>query len=208
MPLQDFKSTNAGKIALWYITEDETSLAAQLKTATCPQEIISEQKRLEWISGRLLIAHLATASGLSYQGILKDEYGKPFLKGSDHHISLSHSYPYVAAQIHPLQSVGIDIEQPKEKLLRIAPRILDPAELENAGNNIVKHCIYWCAKEALYKVYGKRGLLFTHHLHVNPFELKNNGILKGCIESNGNKIFVELNYLVSDDYVLVHSNSN
>lgn len=208
MPLYELKNTRKGKIALWHITENEQFLSAQSDSVFSPEEIISPHKRLEWLAGRLLLRHLAESSGFPYQGIRKDEYGKPFLKGSEHHISLSHSYPYVAAQIHPHHSVGIDIEQPKEKLLRIAPRILDPSELENAGNNIVKHCVYWCAKEALYKVYGKRGLLFTNHLRLKPFDLKEMGDLEGWVESNGARQFIELHYIVTKDYVLVHSKTD
>ncbi|HEY5692353.1 MAG TPA: 4'-phosphopantetheinyl transferase superfamily protein, partial [Cyclobacteriaceae bacterium] len=168
--------------------------------------IISPQKRLEWISGRILIQNLAVSANIPFHGIHKDEFGKPFLRKSTHQISLSHSYPYVAAQIHPDRSVGIDIEQPKQKLLKIAPRILDAIELEDAGTDIVKHCIYWCAKEALYKVYGKRGLLFTNHLHIKPFTVKESGKLKGWIDANESPSFVDLCYIVTKDYVLVYSN--
>lgn len=205
MPLQELHPLKSGKIALWNITEDETVLSNELKLESCPTNIISPQKRLEWIAGRILIQHLANSVQIPFLGILKDEFGKPFLRESNYHISLSHSYPYVAAQIHPEHSVGIDIEQPKEKLLKIAPRILDTTELQDAGTDIVKHCIYWCAKEALYKVYGKRGLLFTHHLHLNPFSRKDFGDLKGWIEANGTQEFVDLHYIVTKNFVLVHT---
>ena len=208
MPLQELNLTGIGRIALWHITENEGFLSKILDSESCPTEIISLQKRLEWICGRIIIKHLALTSGLMYKGIHKDEFGKPFLRESEQHISLSHSYPYVAAQIHPVNSVGIDIEQPKEKLLRIAPRILDAEELKDAGSNIVKHCVYWCAKEALYKIYGKRGLLFTNHLHLKPFELKDAGDLLGWIETNGDQVFAELQYIVTKEYVLVHSKTD
>jgi len=208
MALQDLKMIGSGKVAIWHIIEDETQLTNDLGGENCPKEIISREKRLEWLAGRILLKQLTESSGLVYDGVIKDEFGKPFLKNHPHQISLSHSYPYVAAQIHPTISVGIDIEQPKEKLLRIGPRILDSSELENAGNDIVKHCIYWCAKEALYKINGKRGLLFTNHLHVNPFDLKDHGDLQGWIEADGRKEFAELHYIVTKDYVLVHSKTN
>lgn len=208
MPLIDLNGVNTGKIALWHITEDESFLADQLKPVSCPGEIISPQKRVEWLSGRLLIRYLTDAMGLTYQGIVKDRFGKPFLKNLDHHISLSHSYPYVAAQIHPSHSVGIDIEQPKEKLLRVAPRILNAVELENAGSDITKHCIYWSAKEALYKIYGKRGLLFTNNLSIEPFDLEETGYLKGCIKTEDNSMLAELQYIVHKDYVLVYSKTH
>ncbi|HCR53330.1 MAG TPA: 4-phosphopantetheinyl transferase [Cytophagales bacterium] len=208
MPLQYLNGVQNGKIALWHIIEDEDTLSEMAHLDTCPTEIVSPQKRLEWLAGRLLIRNLVESAGLPYHGIQKDEFGKPFLKKHSHYISLSHSFPYVAAQIHPSASVGIDIEQPKEKLLRIAPRILEASELENAGDNIIKHCVYWCAKEALYKIYGRRGLLFTNHLRLQPFELKEKGNLQGWIDANGTRVFAELEYIVTKDYVLVHTKTD
>ncbi len=208
MALEDLKAQGKGKVGLWHIVEDEPSLSNALLDEACPDEIVSKPKRLEWLAGRLLVKHLCETSGLVYHGIKKDKFGKPFLINHPHSISLSHSYPFVAAQIHPDHSVGIDIEQPKEKLLKIGPRILDATELENAGNDVVKHCVYWCAKEALYKINGKRGLLFTNHLKVKSFSLKQSGDLEGWIETNGQKEFAELHYLVTREYVLVYSKTD
>ena len=205
MPSQDLVALQQGHVALWRITETEEVLVALAQPEQCPEQIVSIHKRLEWLAGRILIRQLAKASGLEYKGIYKDEFGKPYLRDERHHISLSHSYPFVAAQINPNHSVGIDIEQPKEKLLRIAPRILDKEELANAGDNIEKHCIYWCAKEALYKVYGRRGLLFTHHLKVLPFEMQPEGKIEGIINPEGEKIAVNLQYFVKKEFVLVYS---
>lgn len=208
MPVIELNGVSKGKVALWHITESEAILTNLMQPVVCPQEVISPQKRLEWLAGRLLIRYLVDALGLPYQGIVKDQFGKPFLKNLNYHISLSHSYPYVAAQINPIHAVGIDIEQPKDKLLRVAPRILNPEELENAGTNITKHCVYWSAKEALYKIYGKRGLLFTNNLSIEPFDLKKNGNLNGWIRTNGDSLLAELQYIVHDDYVLVYSKTN
>jgi phosphopantetheinyl transferase len=201
------KELNAG-IALWEITEDEAELARLAKPEVCPKELVSLAKRKEWLAGRILLLALVRKTGLNYAGTIKDEFGKPSLKDINHFISLSHSHPYVAVQIHEHEAVGIDLEQPNEKLLKIAPRILDPIELENAGEDIVKHCIYWCAKEALYKIYGKRGLLFTNHLRVEPFSLHNEGDLNGLIALNGYSRKARLCYRVSKEYVLVYTKTN
>ena len=109
------------------------------------------------MAGRLLLRHLAGASGLDYHGIEKDGF-----KNHHHHISLSTlilTWPPSLALPAP---VGIDVSSPKKTAAHRA-RILDKTELENAGANITKHCIYWCAK-------GRNkymaGLLFTHHLRA------------------------------------------
>lgn len=189
---------------LWKISETEEELAYSA-LESCPEEIVAPAKRKEFLAGRALVRALVEKVGAEYSGIRKDEQGKPYLKDQAHEISLSHSSPYVAAQIHARSAVGIDIEQPKEKLLRVAPRVLSEAEEHDAGDDIVKHCIYWCAKEAMYKLYGKKGLHFNSQLNLDPFELKHSGVLQGYIRANGIPVIVALGYVVKDDYVLVYT---
>jgi 4'-phosphopantetheinyl transferase len=205
MPLVKMEQTaKQSGWAIWSITETEEELKS-LCTEACPSEIISVQKKKEWLAGRTLIKTLVEKSELEYHGLRKDEFGKPFLINHSHSISLTHSFPYVAAQIDTQQSVGIDLEQPKEKLLKIAHRVMADYELADAGQDITKHCVYWCAKEALYKVYGRRGLIFSNHLTIEPFILQDSGNLKGRIEGQGNEMKVELCYSVQPEYVLVYT---
>lgn len=187
--------------ALWLIAEEEPELAF-ISMESCPDDVVSPQKRLEYLAGRALIKSLSESIGISYQGLRKDDHGKPFLKDHPHQISMSHSFPWVAAQIHPVASVGIDVEQPKPKLLSIAHRVLSPQELKDAGDNVVKHCIYWCAKEAMYKIYGKRGLHFNNQLNVEPFTLQITGDLKGTITAE-RQYRVSLAYEVQQEFVFV-----
>ena len=130
MPLLEIHSLgNEQSWALWQIdeTEGELSFASH---ESCPEEIVNTHKRLEWLAARALIKSMLESYGLDYYGLRKDEFGKPFLKDHAHQISLSHSYPYVAAQIDKLHSVGIDLEQPKEKLRTIANRVFDKNEVK------------------------------------------------------------------------------
>jgi len=105
---------NANQIwGLWKITEDESVLRNNLH----PEEEVSSaltnsQKKLEWLAGRVLVGALVQQLQLPYQGLQKDEYGKPSLKGLSHKLSLSHSYPYVAVIIDAEKDAGIDLEQP------------------------------------------------------------------------------------------------
>ena len=193
--------------ALWFITESEEELAS-VAGSNCPHEIINLNKRLEWLAGRALMKTLVEFNGLTYLGIHKDEYGKPFLNELPHQISLSHSFPYVAGQIDPTHSVGVDVEQPKEKLLKIAHRIMSEEELADAGTDVTKHCVYWCAKETLYKIHGKRGLQFSDQLNLKPFELGKSGQLEGTIRENGTAKAINLAYSVQADYVLVYTQTN
>ncbi|NJN40924.1 MAG: 4'-phosphopantetheinyl transferase superfamily protein [Flammeovirgaceae bacterium] len=198
----DWSATESGW-ALWKITESADELAVLASPALCPVDIISANKKLEWLAGRALMKSMVEHLGFEFVGIRKDEYGKPALVNLPHQISISHSYPYVAIQIDRNYEVGIDLEQPKKKLLNIAHRVLDPIELEDAGTDEVKHCVYWCAKEALYKIYGKRGLSFSENLKIAPFNLQESGSLNAEVKNQTTILKAALKYQVSHDFVLV-----
>ncbi|MEM6299131.1 MAG: 4'-phosphopantetheinyl transferase superfamily protein, partial [Bacteroidota bacterium] len=88
------------------------------------------------------------------------------------HISLAHQGEWAAVILHPRKSVGIDLETPSPKIDRIAPRLFSEKELHWADTP-ERRCMIWCAKEALYKWYGKRGLFFKEDLQIARFSLQN-----------------------------------
>lgn len=206
MPVDRFFSTSESVWGLWRIQEDETSLAKEVPHDCVPATLSNPLKRLEFLAGRALIKSLLDTWAMPYQGLRKDLFGKPFLVGSDIRVSLSHSYPHVAAVLHRQKNVGIDLEQPKAKLLRIAPRILHATELQDAGEHIVKHCVYWCAKETLVKIHGKKDLIFSKNLLIDPFLLTDGGLLIGRIVVDDMETAIPLQYVVSGDFVVVVSN--
>src|SRR5690606_12612103 len=126
-----------------------------------------------------------------------------FPAGSTYQLSLSHSYPYVAAYLHQHHSIGIDLEQPKPKLLKVASRVLSHAELEYAQNDLIKHCITWCAKEVLVKVYGKKDLIFAENLKIEQFPLAETGHFIGSIIVNGYTTVIPLYFEIFQDFALV-----
>jgi phosphopantetheinyl transferase len=209
MPVSKINWKSAGSgWAVWRIDEPEEFLATQVPVSdACPQEIQFARKRLEWLAGRALLKHLATESGLNYQGVVKDEFGKPFLKGLGSQVSISNSFPYVAAQIHPHKSVGIDLEQPRPKLFNVMERVLTDAEWLDGANDLRKLCVYWCAKEALYKIYGKRSLIFNEHILVKPFVLGETGTLEGSIREENEERVLFLDYWMETDFILVTTNT-
>ena len=204
MPLQEIhQSENQSGWAIWHIVESADQLTSKI-IGTPPSVITHENKKLEWLAARHLVLSLANHLGLRYFGIRKDAFGKPFPEKYPHHLSLSHSFPYVAAQIDYYQPIGIDLEQPKAKILKIAPRIFSPVELVEAGSDVIKHTVYWCAKEVMYKIHGKGDLHFSNQLNVEPFPLQEEGSLKGIISSE-KKMTVNMDYRIEPDYVLVRT---
>ena len=205
MPVDRIFSASHAVWGLWRIQEDEGTLAAEVPHDVVSDTLTNPLKRLEFVAGRALIKTLLATWKLPYEGLRKDAFGKPFLVSSSIHISLSHSYPYVAAILHRSKNVGIDLEQPKMKLLRIAPRILATLELKDAGEDVVKHCVYWCAKETLIKIYGKKDLIFSKNLCIDPFTMAERGLLIGRILAGDTETAIPLQYIVSGNFVVVVS---
>src|SRR5690606_26313429 len=107
------------------------------------------------------------------------------------------------AYLHPLTSVGIDLEQPTPKLLKIASRIHAGEELQDAGTDPEKHCIYWCAKEVMVKVYGKKDLIFSENLRILPFLKEKKGEITGRVVVHDISMVVPMYYELSGDFVVV-----
>ena len=195
--------------ALWHIEEDLAALQGSLHSEQLlldqPVDSKPKKQRLEWLASRLLIRQLAEEHGLYKPVIVKDEFGKPFLHHSPFQISLSHSFPYAAAIIHQQQPVGIDIEMARLQLSKVAPRILHPEELSSAGNELKKLCIYWAAKEALYKCYGRRGLIFKEEILIEPFQLQQEGLLRGRIHTSTVKKEYTLHYRHQNELLICFS---
>jgi 4'-phosphopantetheinyl transferase len=180
----DKKYPNNLYLAVWEITESHDELQSLL-----PSEILTDaelamihhpQKQIEFFASRLSIEYLAHKLGFAYKGIKKDEFGKPFLVGTHWQMSITHSLKLVAVVMHATKQVGIDLEKPSEKIKRIEHKFLSESEIKDADSDLKKLCIYWSAKEVLYKIYGKRKVFFIENLWVYPFD-KNDKIIKGKI---------------------------
>lgn len=209
MPLDKLEKINDSRfLGIWHITETEEELLVLLEDNYDKiglSEIKAQTKRLEYLSSRSLLKEVSNEVGFNYSGVSKNEYGKPLLNGCDLELSISHSYPYVAVIIDQNTEVGIDLEQPKEKIQRIAQKFCSENELSFAKNNQTTLCIIWSAKEALYKIYSKKEVIFNKHLIIEPFDLSSSGTIDATIDINDYQKKVILQYRVDADYVLVYN---
>lgn len=206
MPLEKIVVEADRAWALWRITEDETTLNLELgEVEGAPESLKNSQKRLEWLAGRVATKEVMKSLNVSFQGITKNEFGKPFPKMSDLHLSLSHSFPYAAALVDRNSPVGIDLEQPKEKLLKIAPRIHHADEMHDLGTDLVKHCVYWCAKESMIKLHGRKDLIFAENMFIQPFQRKEEGNITGKFIIGDSESVVSLKYVVYPSFVMVYT---
>ena len=174
MPLvHSEKIEDSSTLLLWKLTETEAELQYTLGNGFNQQEldrISHPQKKREWLASRMLIKTLAEQFGINYVGIHKDEHGKAFLIDNDSHISITHTAEFVAVAINPTAAVGIDMEKTDPKLQRTSKKYLSPPEYNHAQDEMDRLCMYWCAKEALYKLYGKKKISFRDSIFISPFE--------------------------------------
>ncbi|WP_055149317.1 4'-phosphopantetheinyl transferase family protein [Jiulongibacter sediminis] len=182
MPVRFQKKCDSGAhLLVWEAKEDAEELFASLpSTILTDAEYLTaktEQKKLELLCSRVAIRHLAAELGIDFEGIKKDEHGKPYMVGTHWEMSITHSKKFMAVVMHPTKPVGVDIERPQEKMWRITERLYSPAEIEAIGDDLNTMSIYWSAKEALYKLYGRRGTDFKENLKV----FKEGNQLKGEI---------------------------
>lgn len=125
-------------------------------------------KKLESVAARYCLHQLSPEFDSLI--LVQNDRNRPFFEDSDWHISLTHSYPYVAAACSRKNRIGIDLEKPGRNIEKIAPRFLCAAELakwKDASNLLT---LAWSAKESIYKAVGKPGLSFQKEIEICDFE--------------------------------------
>ncbi len=180
MALAYHKQLNGGSsFAIWKIEETAEQLYSQLQLKNHETEylntLINGKRNLHWLSTRVLLRTMLNTD--EYIDCQIDEHGKPYLTNFPHHISLSHSYDYAAVMISKNSPVGIDIELIKNKIERVARKFMSLAEMDfiNPDHRIEHLYICWCAKEAVYKMYGKKNISFLENIKLSPFEWADSG---------------------------------
>ncbi|MCB0735137.1 MAG: 4'-phosphopantetheinyl transferase superfamily protein [Flavobacteriales bacterium] len=164
MPIINRFQDGDAEIALWKINESVEDLRSFLLPDEITVDIQHPDRLKQWMACRCAVQELV-GSGVQ---ITKDEYGKPHLSNGQW-VSISHTESYAAAIIGP-KPVGIDIERITNRIERIAHRFIHPAEAqrlaEEASAKLRDQYIIWCAKEAAYKLYGKKAVDFRDDIRI------------------------------------------
>ena len=202
MPIHQHKKiSDTNFIGVWKITEDLEQLTSNLKSIGFDVVNVFETKnelRLkQWLATRLLL-HFFIKDAL----IVYDDLGKPSLNNG-WKISISHSNEYVAIVINKDEDCGVDIEKISSKVGRIKHKYLNDVDLTNVTSE-QDLTIYWGAKEALYKYYGKKEVLFIENLFIENFNSDSNSFV-GRIEMPTQKISLNMAWEKIDDFVLVYT---
>jgi 4'-phosphopantetheinyl transferase len=146
MDYDDFNPLNQ----LNYLTDLERERFFQFK---------HPNRQREFIATRILRHQL-----FGFQHIDYDPIGAPYIK-DEGFISISHSKNLVGIALNADYKIGLDLETPRENILDIHPKFLSEQEAEifdtTSKSEITK---VWSSKEALYKLAGRKKIIFKREL--------------------------------------------
>ena len=172
MPLVYQHTINSNtRLGLWHIEEPEEFFLAKVPLK---RDVSHPHKRLQHLAGRYLLPTLFEDFPL--EEILIADTRKPFLPDEQYHFSISHCGNYAAAIASAQQRVGIDIEQPTEKIFRIIHKFLNEDEKQllnqpmSSSQLLQTATLLWSAKEAMFKWYGDGGVDFKQHLLIQHLD--------------------------------------
>lgn len=204
MPLFKTIPVTDGLIGIWELTETSTALM----NVFSPEEIADpdfrkytyEKRKVEWLASRLMLKQLiGTDFKISYS-----ETGKPLLRHAKYkQLSISHSRNFAVIFVHESREIGIDIESMTRNYQSIEERYLSDAELVQVDQNPVLQCLYWCAKEAIFKLVPEQGIEFREQILVLPFNPETENHFKAKFISGKQQTEYQLQFIHFSDHGMV-----
>lgn len=159
------------RAVVWKGEESPTELLAALPKAWQGRLPTHETRIRETLSARRAL--LALAPEAAAAGFVKDEFGKPHLKGNQApHFSLTHSHGHAAALVSPF-ACGIDLQLRVDKITTLRRKFEREDErefIEKQPDEIGALHVLWGAKESLFKLWGRKVIDWRKHLIVHEFE--------------------------------------
>jgi phosphopantetheinyl transferase len=205
------------RLGIWKIEETEDFFKSNV-----PQhrDVTHPHKRLQHLAGRFLLQYLFPA--FPYELIQIADTRKPYLPGDEYHFSISHCGDFAAAIVSKDRRVGIDIEIPTDKILKIQEKFLSVDEKkifnpnsyrdqysminDQVGNDsgLTTHnsqliTLLWSAKESVFKWYGNGGVDFRREIQLQKMHEGNETVQ--CLFSKDNSA-LDIHYRQFDHLVL------
>lgn len=209
MPLTEIrKLNNQTFLGFWQISESIPELLAQLKTLRPAKEIPaykSEVRKQEWLASRILAYQLLEKFTSEKFVLRSNEHGKPYFPETSLHVSISQSAEQVVVAVSACYEVGIDIEKIKPKALKLAFKFLSEKELTYIKNDETKACLYWSAKETLFKMYSRKQLHFIENLMLEPAPEADKGMFTGHVKTLNFDRTYPVHFEITPDFILTYS---
>ncbi len=145
------------------------------------EKIKNTNAKIRCLASRLTLKIILENQQITYNGISHTPEKKPFLAENPlWHISISHTEDYCGAVISYKKFVGLDLEKAQYKLQKISHKFLHETEKnaffpENLPQTITLQNLtqIWASKEAMYKLYGKKNMIFKDDLAILTLQPEN-----------------------------------
>ena len=132
--------------------------------------------------------------------------GKPYIENDAINISISHTERFVAVILHKEENVGIDIESLDRDFSVVEKKALSEDEIDDLEDEKRNEqlAIYWCAKEAIFKLLSVYNLDFAEQIEIERFRPRGEGELEATfVNEDGDEEEFDLEYMTFDRHVLV-----
>lgn len=152
------------------------------------QQLLSfkhEARKQEYVATRILRHRV-----FGFQHIHYDPHGAPYIE-DEGYISISHCKNTVGLALNKEYKVGLDLESPRSQILKLKSKFLSETEyVEFNTDDPLEVTKIWSAKEALYKLAGRKKIHFKSELLLFKNKL---GEWSGKIVNPESDLFVKLN---------------
>lgn len=190
-------------LAVWQIAEPVEELLSQFNPLELSDQFFQrftfDKRKTEWLATRALLKQMI---GPDFE-ISYAPSGKPLLHHPVYqHISISHSRDFVAVYIHQDHAVGIDVESMNRNYAPITKKYLSESERGDVKEDILQQCLYWCAKEAIFKLVEEEGIDFRKQIEVKAFNPGKSYLMAKYISGNKETLY-RLQYDIFDQHCMV-----
>jgi phosphopantetheinyl transferase len=153
-----------------------------------------EARRVEHLAWRRIVRReLGSEVTISYNDV-----GAPIVDRPNIYISVAHAKERMVAVAIADRAVGVDIEYIDRDFERVAPRYMSAEEVQLSESG-VWYAMVWSAKEAMYKLYGRRGVDLLSDLRVVGYDASE-GRISGIV-GDGSRVVVDVD-IVDESYVV------
>ncbi|NDK54681.1 4'-phosphopantetheinyl transferase superfamily protein [Pontibacter fetidus] len=207
MPLLFSRQLNEHTIlGAWSITERAEELLLALPTGISPDLMLEQahpRRQKEWLASRVLVYSLLQQFTSDIPVLQRNTHGRPVFEQAPFHVSISHSPGLAAVIVSDKYEVGIDVELLSPKALRVANKFLSEDEKNYTCGEEGKTCLYWSAKETLYKMYSQRKLIFKENLLLQP-DPETENLLLGRVQTDNFSKLYQVQHEIINEHVLTY----
>ena len=196
---------NEAVIGVWQITETEEELKELSATPSDEMEEISFIRSESLRKQRLAVRALLNTMFDDTVYLSHHDNGKPYIENNPINISITHTAKYVAVILHEEENVGIDIESLDRDFSVVEKKALSEDEIEDLEDEKRNEqlAIYWCAKEAIFKLLSRYNVDFAEQIEVERFRPRGEGELEATFTYKDEEEEFDLEYITFDRHVLV-----